>query len=222
MKSTPVSDVVNEDVLAMLPRNVVRIVEVGCGGGDLAKAYLASSPATEYIGVELEPEYAELSKRYCTSVVCGNIEKMPDEELGKLAPADCWVFADVLEHLYDPWEVLSRLRPLMRPADAIVVCIPNAQHWSVQQRLVSGQFWYEEAGLLDRTHIRFFTRQTLARLFHDAKLRVVAAQPRVFNFDGQEQALQGIRAWSKSLGLDPEACVGDAMAFQYVLKAEPF
>jgi 2-polyprenyl-3-methyl-5-hydroxy-6-metoxy-1,4-benzoquinol methylase len=221
MKSTPVTDVANEDLLAVLPKDVARVVEIGCGGGALAKAYRASNPATEYIGVEVDAEYAELARRHCSRALCANIETMSDDELGDLTPADCWVFGDVLEHLYDPWQVLARLKVLLRPADCVVACVPNAQHWSVQLRLMSGEFWYEPAGLLDRTHIRFFTRVTLSRLFHDAGLRIVLAQSRVFNFEGQETALAGIREWAKSMGHDAEACVQDATPFQYLLKAIP-
>jgi tRNA A58 N-methylase Trm61 len=128
VKQARMHDFFDPDVLAVIPRNASRIVEAGCSSGALAKAYLEQAPACEYIGIELDPDYANVARSACTRVIVDNIEKMEDHVFKTLFPANCWVFADVLEHLYDPWSVLRRLRGSMSADASVVACIPNAQH----------------------------------------------------------------------------------------------
>lgn len=221
MRQTPAHDGFNADVLYLMPAELGRVVEVGASSGALAQAYRQNSPGTDYIGIEIDAGYAERCKDRCTRVLRADIEQMSDAELQALLPVDCWVFADVLEHLYDPWRVLKRLRSMMRPGDCVVACLPNTQHWSVLTRLVSGNLWYEDMGLLDRTHIRFFTRTTLVKMFEDSGLRIESGRPRVFNFEHQEVALRAIRDFARALGMDPEMCARDATVFQHVVRAYP-
>jgi 2-polyprenyl-3-methyl-5-hydroxy-6-metoxy-1,4-benzoquinol methylase len=221
MRQTPAHEGFNADVLWMMPPQLSRVVEVGSSSGALAAAYRQSNPATEYIGIEIDAGYVEQSARHCTRVVHANIEQMSADALQALLPVDCWLFADVLEHLYDPWRVLKRLRSTMRPGDCVVACLPNTQHWSVLARLVSGNLWYEDMGLLDRTHIRFFTRITLIKMFEDSGFRIEAGRPRIFNFEHQDRVLEAIRSFARMLDMDPELCARDAMVFQHVVRAYP-
>ena len=151
MKQTRAHDIANGDVLALIPRDATRVVEVGCSSGALAKAYLAINPSCEYIGIDIDPEYAQMATSSCTRTIAANIETMEDDVFDTLFPSSCWVFGDTLEHLYDPWAVLHRIRAKLSAGASVVACIPNAQHWSVQARLNAGSFRYEDAGLMDRT-----------------------------------------------------------------------
>ena len=84
-----------------------------------------------------------------------------------VAPAslDLILCLDVLEHLVDPWSVVKRLSPLLAPNGRLVVCVPNVRNWKfVANLLFRGDFTYRDAGLLDRTHLRFFVRQTAVEL----------------------------------------------------------
>lgn len=221
MKSTPPNFLPNVDVLALMPKQCRRIIEIGPSVGSLAKAYRLENPEVEYVGVEIDAEYADLAREHCSRVIVGNVEQMSDDELSQIAPADCWVFSDVLEHLYDPWHMLRRLNKVMRSSDCIVACIPNVQHWSVQLRILSGDFWYEDSGLLDRTHIRFFTRKTLSQMFFKSGFEIHEARLRVLEFPEQENTLNKLRALADQLGLDSQECAEDATVFQYVIKADP-
>ncbi len=98
---------------------------------------------------------------------------------------------------------------------------PNAQHWSVQAKLNSGQLRYEDAGLLDRTHLRFFTRITMLELFLGAGYQVVQGTPRVFDEPGREHFIPVLRAFAQAQGVDPDLAVQDAIALQYVVRAVP-
>jgi hypothetical protein len=102
-----------------------------------------------------------------------------------------------------------------------VACIPNTQHWSVQARLNCGNFRYENAGLLDRSHLRWFTRITMLEMFRSAGFKITEGFPRIFDEPGREKVLGAIRLMAASIGADPELAVKDALPIQYVVKAVP-
>jgi 2-polyprenyl-3-methyl-5-hydroxy-6-metoxy-1,4-benzoquinol methylase len=103
-------------------------------------------------------------------VVCGDVEAVAlDFPEGYF---DCVVCADVLEHLRDPWAVLRRLRPLVAEGGCVVASIPNLQHLKPVLKILLDRFEYEEAGLLDSTHLRFFTLSTIRGLFRETGYRV--------------------------------------------------
>src|ERR1700674_3468260 len=79
MKQTPAHDRHNPDVLRLMPKNLKRVVEVGCSSGALARAYTAENPGCEYTGIEIDPEYAERAKASCGSVICADVESMSEE-----------------------------------------------------------------------------------------------------------------------------------------------
>ena len=172
MKQTPAHDQYNPDLLRMIPDGLKRIVEVGCSRGALARAYLQKNPDCDYVGLEIDADSAQVASNICRSVICTDVECMAEEALAAFSPSDCWVFGDSLEHLRDPWELLRRIRNHLSPGGMIVACIPNSQHWSFQVRLNCGLFRYEDQGLLDRTHLRFFTRITMIELFESAGYRI--------------------------------------------------
>ena len=218
---TPIHDNYNPDLLKVIPVGLRRVVEVGCSSGALAKAYLSTNPGCEYIGIEIDPGYAEVSEKSCSRVICGNIEKMADEEFFGLFPSDCWIFGDTLEHLYDPWAVLRRIRAKLTNDSQVVACIPNAQHWSIQANLNRGLFRYQEQGLMDRTHIRWFTRTTIIELFASAGYKIVEGFPRIFDEPDRERILPSIRAMAIAIGADPQIAINDAIPLQWIVKAIP-
>jgi len=180
MDQTPVHEQHNADLLRLMPQAARRVVEVGCSSGALAREYKKLNPTCGYHGIEIVRDYARLARRYCDSVLELDIENLDHQAVRDLE-ADCWVFGDSLEHLRDPWTLLRRIRAVISPDGHVVACIPNAQHWSVQARLACGEFRYEDKGLLDRTHLRWFTRITILEMFHETGFRVALMQARVFN-----------------------------------------
>jgi len=221
MRQTPAHDQHNPDLLALMPAAARRVVEIGCSTGALATAYRALNPGCDYVGVEIDPDYAAAAARACSSVLALDIEQADDATFAGLFPADCWVFGDALEHLRDPWALLARVRGLLAPDGSVVACIPNAQHWSLQAKLNRGLLRYEDAGLLDRTHLRFFTRITIQELFLSTGYQIVEGVPRIFDEPGRERVLPAIRALAEAQGADPELAAQDALALQYVVRAVP-
>jgi SAM-dependent methyltransferase len=220
MQQTPAHDTYNPDLLAMLPKTCRKVVEVGCSTGALARAYMQINTSCEYIGVEIDADYAEAAGAVCTEAIAVDVETMPDEQFNSIFDCDCVAFGDTLEHFRDPWAVLRRIRPLLRPGARIVACLPNAQHWSVMMRLASGLFRYEDSGLLDRTHLRWFTRITAIELFQSSGYRIIDGRSRVFSEPQREIFLPAIRALAQAAGANAETAAMDAIPLQYVLVAE--
>jgi hypothetical protein len=221
MEQTPINTDANLDLLAMVPSGASRIVEIGCSGGGMAREYLKLNPACEYIGVEIDPVRAEVARTHCTRVVIDDIEHMRDSAFNALFPSTCWIFGDVLEHLYDPWALLRRIRGSMLAQEFVIACIPNAQHWSVQARLNCGAFVYEEQGLMDRTHIRWFTRKTVDDLFQSCGLEIVDGRGRILDESHRDAALVGVRAFAEAIGTDPDVAASDATPLQWLVRAIP-
>ncbi|MDM4764983.1 bifunctional glycosyltransferase/class I SAM-dependent methyltransferase [Pelomonas sp. SE-A7] len=209
----------NPDLLTLIPDSAKAIVEVGCSTGALAHAVKSSRPGVHYLGIELDPKAAEIAARFCDGVRALDLESCEDALFNQYADRDCWVFGDVLEHLRDPWAVLRRIRAILPPGGSVVASIPNAQHWSLQGRLSVGDFRYESGGLLDRTHLRWFTRVTLFEMFQQAGLRVEGGIPRIFDEPCREPVLNAIRQMAQAMGRDPEGAVRDALPLQYVVRA---
>lgn len=221
MKQTPAHTVVNQELLALIPPTSRRVIEVGCMHGALAQTWRPSHPDAKYVGIDIDADYAAVAAQHCTEAFAGDIETLPSEQFDNLFPSDCWIFGDCLEHLRDPWALLKRVRAAIDPQGSLLTCIPNAQHWSVQWRLASGQFRYEDNGLMDRTHLRWFTRTTMMEMFESTGWRVVDGVARNLNSPHQQQALGAVRAFALASGLDADLAVRDATPYQLVFRAVP-
>jgi 2-polyprenyl-3-methyl-5-hydroxy-6-metoxy-1,4-benzoquinol methylase len=147
------------DLVAMLPRPLGRVLDVGCGSGEVGRQ-LREEGASELIGIELDPAAADDARKAYETVVTGSVEQALAEIEG---PFDTIVAYDVLEHLVDPWSVLGELRGLAAPGGRLQVSVPNARHLSLVWDLVlKGTFGYTETGgHRDDTHLRWFTRRDI-------------------------------------------------------------
>lgn len=215
----PPSQGYNPDLLALIPANAKALIEVGCSTGSLAYALKSRQPHAHYLGIELDPIAAEIASHHCDGMVSLDIEGADESLYRDYADRDCWIFGDVLEHLRDPWRVLKLINQVLPKGGCVVASLPNVQHWSVQGRLAVGDFRYEGTGLLDRTHLRWFTRVTLHELFNSAGFTIEAGVPRIFNEPGREPVLGAIRQMAIAMGRDPEGAVRDALPLQYVVRA---
>ena len=170
--STPYHENFNNVVLDLIPKTALKIVDIGCMNGILGREFKKIVPDSFWIGIEINSEYAELARNHLNKVIVDNIESENFQYSDEIRDADCFVFADVLEHLYKPWDVIEKIRGIMKETAVVIACIPNAQNFSVIGRLLSGEFVYEDQGLMDRTHIRWFTRRTFLDLFERAGFRI--------------------------------------------------
>lgn len=139
-----------------------RVLDVGCGGGGLARGLARQGCVVS--GVEMDPEAAQEAKATLEHLVIGDLEGLDLVEAFEAESFDVVVFGDVLEHLTRPEDILRQARELLRPRGALVVSIPNVAHGDLRLSLLRGEWDYRDRGLLDDTHLRFFTRRGVDRL----------------------------------------------------------
>ena len=213
----------NPDLLARIPLTGRDVLEIGCGAAGMARAYLARNPSAAYTGVELFETVARQAAEHLSDVLVGDIEQPSTmDALDRVRGDrlfDVLVCGDVLEHLHDPWRVLSQLRSRMAPGAVCVVCIPNVGHWSVLQQQLKGRWDYADAGLLDRTHLRFFTLETAVEMLQQAGWSMVDAKPRVLWPAETETAVSALAVVAQTMGLDPQKLRRDLSAFQWIIRA---
>jgi SAM-dependent methyltransferase len=159
------------DVVPLLTQPAERALELGCGDGATLARLKQLGLVRWAGGIEIDANAAERAGTNLDQVIAGNIESLDDAALP--ADLDLVLCLDVLEHLVDPWRVVRRLAARLRPAGAIVACIPNLRHVATLLPLAfKGRFDYADAGTLDRGHLRFFTRSSVTDLFQQAGLAI--------------------------------------------------
>jgi SAM-dependent methyltransferase len=220
MTSFAYYDRVNPDLLRLLPRDARLIVEIGCGAGALAAQYKLINPQARYLGVERHWPAVESASHRLDRVVYGDAELLTLEQLGiEPETVDCLVYGDVLEHLADPWDIVRRQSSWLRPCGMVLACVPNVQHWTVLVELLRGRWRYQDEGLLDRTHLRFFTREGIVDLFTRAGLVVDDVQPRLMPVEDFERFQRLLEPVVQGLGVDRAEFTEQTAAVQYVVRA---
>jgi|WetSurMetagenome_2_1015567.scaffolds.fasta_scaffold60182_2 O-antigen biosynthesis protein len=155
-----------QEVVALLEFPFRSVLEIGCGNGATGQAVKQQFPGTYYCGVELDQVAAQHARKVLDRVITGDIERMDLEHYDLIrSPFDVIVCADVLEHLYDPWNVVQKLHQCLATGGRIIASIPNVQNARVLHNLVGGRWTYTDQGLLDATHIRFFTLYEIGQMF---------------------------------------------------------
>jgi 2-polyprenyl-3-methyl-5-hydroxy-6-metoxy-1,4-benzoquinol methylase len=162
---------VRSEILPLLPSAVDRVMEIGCGAGYTLEHLRRTGRCKWTCGVELFPDAARVARQRVDEVYEGNIEQIdipvPPRSI------DAILCLDVLEHLIDPWSAIRKLDPLLSPTGVLIASIPNVRHYSVVLPLLfKGKWEYTPSGLLDRTHLRFFTKSSAIALLESSGLRV--------------------------------------------------
>lgn len=159
------------EIISEIPEGPHKVLDLGCGGGLTDLLLKQKGKATEIIGVEISEKAAKRAIDRTDKLIIGNIEEMefpfPEDDF------DFMILGDVLEHLVDPWQFLLKIKKYLKPAGRIISTIPNVKCWRVLYPLIfRGQWLYEEYGILDKSHLRFFTKKTMLSLFRDSGLVV--------------------------------------------------
>jgi len=150
-------------------------LEVGCREAFFSKSLQESFDIKESWGVEPDDIVKEVAEKNLTNFIIGFYSKELDLPKNHF---DLVIFNDVLEHIYDPWEVLKFTKTILKKDGIIVASIPNIRHKSVLKNLLfKDDFTYERAGILDVTHIRFFTKSTMVKLFQESGFTVENIEP---------------------------------------------
>ncbi len=197
------------DILPLLPSACERVLELGCGTGATLKWLKDGQHCQHTCGVELFPQAAKLAAQVADQVVQGDIEHM--QLPWPPAQFDVILCLDVLEHLVDPWQVLARLTAYLKPGGRLIASIPNVRNWrALGPLLFAGRWEYTQTGILDKTHLRFFTRHSALALLQSSGLQVQAMQRLPLNTPGKSRLANQL-----TLGLCKEF-----LTLQYLIAAD--
>jgi len=197
-----------------------RVIDFGCWKGAVSSEL--KKKGCYVLGIEVDPDAAEIARGVCDRVIVADLDTLDlTEALGGMK-YDVGLFGDVIEHLKDPKRILVQMREALSPGGFVVVSVPNVAHVTVRLKLLMGDFDYMEIGILDDTHLKYYTRKSITSLLEtcgylvesvdwtelqipEKDIRDVLDPLQLGNF---EEVLKALSSW-------------EAIAFQYVLKAFP-
>jgi len=194
-----------------------KILEIGPGSGHMTEALARQNCAVTC--VEVNDDLTSIAHLFCQKMIVSDIEQLSLEETFPGEQFDVILFGDVLEHLRDPAAVLRKLHKHLAPSGYLVASLPNVAHGSVRLALFNGDFNYTEEGLLDRTHLRFFTMKTIAALLRDTGYQISElhrTRVGIFNTEVKLPIEKVSSLQLRKLMRDPEATT-----YQFIFSARP-
>ena len=208
-------DLPNPDLLARIPLSARVVLDVGCGSAALSAAYRRRNPTARLLGIDKDPDVAGLAAERLDELAEVDVE---DEPMPFDVPEgiDCIIYGDILEHLRDPWAVMRAHAEALTPDGMMLICIPNLEHWSFADRLLRGTWDYEPSGLLDNTHLRWFSLESMRKGLLSAGLIPCEVFPRVFDAQPARHFASTIAPALTALGVDVEDFARRAAPLQYV------
>jgi 2-polyprenyl-3-methyl-5-hydroxy-6-metoxy-1,4-benzoquinol methylase len=164
---------VNSRVLSLVPHSARRILDVGCGTGTLGERLRQEHERT-VVGITYSQREAELASRQLSDVICADLNGFDFSSLGKF---DCVIMSHIIEHLYSPEDALDRVKHALEPSGVIIVAIPNVLWWRQRIQFLLGKWRYQEGGILDRTHYRFFDYISSREILEGAGYTILETVP---------------------------------------------
>lgn len=161
------------EVINLIPRNCTKILDIGCGSGEFGRI-LKQQRQIEAWGVEPVDEAAKIAEKHLDHVICGFFDESINFPLNYF---DAVIFNDSLEHFQDSYSPLHLAKKLIKPDGYIIASLPNFRYIvNIEHILMDMDFKYTDEGILDKTHLRFFTLKSMQRLFNDVGLDIIDIQ----------------------------------------------
>jgi len=161
------------EMLAFVPTSASSVLDVGCATGRFGETLRAARPDAAIHGIDPTAPDPSRPNPYATRTI-----GLYPQDLPSGVCFDCIIFNDVLEHMADPWAALAATRERLTDDGCVVASLPNVRHLSVLLPLVfKGEWHYDDSGILDRTHLRFFTKRSMRQLFESTGYDVLQAKP---------------------------------------------
>lgn len=206
-------------------------MDIGCHTGATFVHLKKQFPNCKTIGVELNKHSAEIAKKRLDQVIIGRFEDI-DLQANHIQPhsVDFVLLADVLEHMVDPWHVLVRLKEWMSPCGEIIISIPNLRYLPTMDDLAHGYFRYADWGVLDITHLRFFTRRELQKMLYETGWAIEQITPALDPTLMAQEAYENyannlpcvVKTKKLSLNVDSLEELQELFSSQFVIRARPW
>jgi 2-polyprenyl-3-methyl-5-hydroxy-6-metoxy-1,4-benzoquinol methylase len=165
----PYFDTLRDEIEPLVPERPALAMDIGCGKGVTSQWLKQIRPNITTVGVEIDKSVAAVAASVVDTVLVADLEKGLEPLDSYRGRVDLLLLLDVLEHLHDPWARLKEFKTFLAPAGVVIASIPNVRNFKVLlPLLVKGEWRYQDSGILDRTHLRFFTRRTVLELFAGA------------------------------------------------------
>ncbi len=163
-KKTEYFSIIREDIIDLVPNKKENIIlEIGCGDGGTLFKLKSSHKASQIVGVEINEEIVKNSKFKLDKIIINDIEtiELPFE----FKSFDIIILGDVIEHLINPWKLLDKLAHYLKDDGCFICSIPNIRSWKTIKNLVLGEWKYENSGLMDFGHLRYFCLNDIIKMF---------------------------------------------------------
>ena len=204
------------EIIALIPPHAIHILDVGCAAGEMGRLLKSERPGVEVVGIEKETRASNQARSNLDAVIGADMDEIETLPY-PVEFFDCITCGDILEHLRDPEAAVNKLLPYLKPGGSLVCSIPNIRHQSVLlDLLVNGRWQYRDEGLLDRTHIHFFTLVEIQAMMKRLGLKIArmsASQSPV------ETAMEPILKAVGALGGDAEGARHESRIMQYIFQA---
>ena len=207
------------DISVMVPPGAMAILDVGCSSGELGASLRQSVVGRHVVGIEMNAQYCTLAANRLDEAICADVNNFDWAALAEQQTFDCIIFADVLEHLTNPWQHLKSAAACLRRDGVIVVSLPNIRHITALYSIfLQGTFPRRPRGLFDSTHLRWFTYRDAIALLAETGYEVQRAS---FNLRVRDRGDGRLNKLVRRI-LDPIAGwypVREFLAYQYCIRA---
>ncbi len=192
-----------------------KVLDVGCGFGELGE-YLKKR--NNYaVGIDLSQHAIDIAKTRLDEAYVCDITQVDQLSNLEKESFDLIIFADILEHLYNPFKVLNNFKSYLKPGGHVIVSLPNIAAWNIRLKLLFGKFDYQDTGILDKTHIRFFTKKTAKKMLESAGFEVEKIAVTPFFVRALLPVVRKFFMRSVNNKTNPRAIV-DSKSYQFYLK----
>ena len=165
---------IRNDILTLIPDNISNVLDIGCSTGASGEQIKRRNNNVEVVGIEFDEKMAKIAQKKIDKVIVGDIENINLADSFPPNYFDCIIFADILEHLKNPWKILKSSAQFLNAGGVVIASIPNVRHYSTIIDLLFRGCWpYRDRGIHDKTHLRFFTLRNIEELFQYADLKIV-------------------------------------------------
>jgi len=210
-----------EEIISLIPESAKKILDVGCGTGEMGAAL--QSMGKFVTGIEREGDIASIASGRLSNVIKGDIEQIDLNSIDE--QYDCIVFGDVIEHLINPEETFNKVTKLLSNSGSVIVSVPNVRNISIISQLIEGNWTYQKAGILDETHLRFFTFREIERMlsrngFRIDSIKTNCVLPKELgNLNYDSRGLTSIKVGRTTINDLTEEDIKDFFTIQYIVKA---